>query len=120
MAKVVHFEIPTENLEASARFFKAVFQWEFEPFRDDYWIVKAGPDDEPGINGAIMKSMGKGHPVVNTILVDNLEQALIKVKENGGTIFKEAMDIPGVGQYAIFSDPDGNMHGVLQPQMNRV
>lgn len=119
MAKVIHFEIPAENLESSARFFKAVFEWEFEPFRDDYWLVKAGTDDEPGINGALIKSMGKGHPVVNTILVENIQDALRKVTENGGAIFKQPMDIPTVGQYAIFSDPDGNMHGVLQPQMKR-
>ena len=62
MPKVIWFEIPADDPGRAAKFYEDVFGWKVEkwdgPF--DYWLVTTGPDDEPGINGAIMtKEMGE-------------------------------------------------------------
>jgi predicted enzyme related to lactoylglutathione lyase len=40
------------------------------------------------------------------------------VKEAGGKVLGEPMDIPGVGLYAGFLDTEGNRVSVLQPSAN--
>ena len=45
----------------------------------------------------------------------DIQAALKKVKESGGKVLGEPMDIPGVGQYSGFLDTEGNRLSVLQP-----
>jgi len=40
---------------------------------------------------------------------------LKKVREAGGKVLGDPMDIPGVGLYAGFLDTEGNRVSVLQP-----
>jgi class 3 adenylate cyclase len=76
---------------------------------------------QPGmINGGLYKKptdpLGQ-HPSV-VIAVTDIHQALKKVKEAGGKVLGEPMDIPGVGLYAGFLDTEGNRVSVLQPSAN--
>ncbi len=47
--------------------------------------------------------------------VDDADAAAVKVKALGGQVFREPADIPGTGRYAVLSDPQGAVFGVLQP-----
>jgi hypothetical protein len=38
-----------------------------------------------------------------------------KVRRAGGNVLGEPMDIPGVGKYVSFMDPEGNRVSMLQP-----
>ncbi|MEO8875496.1 MAG: VOC family protein, partial [Polyangiaceae bacterium] len=44
--------------------------------------------------------------------VENVDEAARRAKEAGGKVFKEPMDIPNVGRFAIIEDPQG---GVTMP-----
>ena len=44
--------------------------------------------------------------------VENVDDAVKRAKEAGGKVFKEPMDIPNVGRFAIIADPQG---GVTMP-----
>jgi len=117
MAKVVHFEIPADDPERAAKFYEDVFGWKIQrwdgPF--DYWLVTAGPEDEPGIHGAIMtKEMGDA--VRNTIQVDSLKEAMENIEKEGGEMLTEKGDIPGVGSMAAFQDPEGNVFVIMEPE----
>jgi len=113
--RVVHFEIPCENPKQVMDFFNKVFDWKFEQFgTTEYWTVRTGDTDEPGINGGLMKKNHPDQPVANSINVDDLDETVIKVKEAGGTIVVPKMPIPGLGWLAYFKDPDGNIHGIYQ------
>jgi uncharacterized protein len=37
------------------------------------------------------------------------------VSAAGGTVLGEPMEIPGVGRYVAFTDPEGNRLSMLQP-----
>lgn len=113
--RVVHFEIPCDNPEKTIEFFKTVFNWNLQQFgAEQYWIAMTGDEKSPGINGGIMKKLNPGQPIVNSIDVSNIDDAMRKVEAAGGTIVVPKGPIPTVGWLAYFKDPDGNIHGLYQ------
>ena len=117
MGKVVHFEIPTDNFEKATGFYSKVFGWKLNKWGDmPYYLTESGPKEEMGIEGAITKKSGNNMHVVNTINVENIDKTLDAIKANGGQVFEKA-PIPTIGIFAYFKDLDGNVMGVLQPDM---
>jgi hypothetical protein len=115
MAKVVHFEIPSENPEKAQQFYSNVFGWKFQQWGDmPYWLAESGPKDEPGIWGAISMKSGHNMTVVNTIDVVNVDDIIEGIKANGGEVISNKMAVPTIGWIVYFKDPDGNIHGALQ------
>lgn len=116
MARVIHFEIPTENPEAAIAFYEKAFGWEIKKWEGpmDYWLVCTGGHDQPGIDGAIMRKTDI-YGVRNTIGVDDIAEALRKVEEAGGKVILPSSPIEGVGDWALCEDPDGNFFGLMQP-----
>ncbi len=57
----IHFEIHCDDVGRAKDFYAAAFDKEFEDWSDfagmPYFGVVSGPDDEPGINGALMARM---------------------------------------------------------------
>ena len=53
MPKIVHFEIPADDLQRVGAFYHDALGWEISRFGDEpYWLVRAGEEGEPGANGA--------------------------------------------------------------------
>ena len=122
MPRVVHFEVPADDPERAARFYKSVFGWDISKWTgpEDYWMVTTGPEGEMGINGGIMRRMGQadgGSPTayVCTVGVDSLDKYVAKVETNGGTIVAPRMAVPGIGWMAYCKDTEGNQFGLMQP-----
>jgi hypothetical protein len=115
LPKVVHFEIPAEDPERAVEFYKRVFGWNIEKWDGpiDYWIVTAGDDEEPGINGAIHENKNL-KSVVNTIAVDSVDDYLEKVVQAGGKVLMPKGTVAKVGYVAFAEDTEGNAFGMLQ------
>ena len=120
MAKVIHFEIPAEDPEASMEFYGKVFGWKFQEWEgpQDYWLTSTGPEGEQGIDGAIMPKEKAYATVVNTIGVTSLDDVIEKIKANGGKLLTERMGVPGVGWLVYFLDPDGHQFGAMESDPN--
>jgi uncharacterized protein len=118
MARPAHFEINAGNPEQAVEFYRKTFGWEISKWDGpmEYWLVRTGLE-EPGIDGAIFNSGGLFSGTVNTIGVENIEQALDKVKANGGQQVTDLQPIPGIGRFAYCKDVAGNLFGMLQPDM---
>jgi predicted enzyme related to lactoylglutathione lyase len=60
MSRVVHFEIHAENPERAVKFYSTTFGWEFTRWNgpQEYWLIKTGPDNQPGINGGLVPRRG--------------------------------------------------------------
>ena len=58
---------------------------------------------------------GWDQPPHVVISVDDLTASTQSVKDNGGEILSEPMNIPGIGDYVSFKDTEGNIVGMLQP-----
>ena len=124
MARVIHFEIHAADADRAQRFYTGVFGWSAQPIGGptDYRLLTTGPDERPGINGAILQRMG-GEPEdgasVNaytcTIAVDSIDDIERAVPAAGGRQVLDRMEIPGVGQLSDFKDTEGNIFGALQP-----
>lgn len=76
-----------------------------------YTVVDAGGK---GIQGGIGQTPdGKAH-VTFYVEVDDLEAALGKAEELGGSRVMGPTDIPS-GQIAMFTDPEGHLIGLMRP-----
>ncbi|MEZ5014697.1 MAG: VOC family protein [Chitinophagales bacterium] len=114
MARITHFEIPASDPERSMAFYTTVFGWTFQRWgTEDYWIAATGPENESGINGAILLRRAPDMPVVNTLVVEDMDAAIERVEQNGGQIVVPKVTIPGMGYQCYFKDPDGIIHGMM-------
>ena len=116
MGRLVHFENLVEDPQDAVRFYREVFDWEIATWdggEQSYWLVTTGPDDVPGINGAIM---GTNLPqkVINTIDVSSLDEMIKKVKAAGGKLVHGPNEVPGVGMHAYCEDSQGILFGMMQ------
>lgn len=119
MAKIVHFEIPVDDADRASAFYRDAFGWEISGYGNEpYWLVKAGDDDEPGANGALIVRGDVHRTPVLIIGVDDLDDALGKSEGCGGQRVQGKAAIPGVGWSAYVRDPEGNVIGLFQPDPN--
>lgn len=115
MARVIHFEIPSDEPEKAKEFYSTVFGWKLNQWGSEpYWLCSTGAKSKPGIDGAIIKKRGPDHPLVNTIGVEDLENTLTLIQQHGGIVVVPKMAIPGMGWLAYFKDLDGNIMGVME------
>jgi hypothetical protein len=122
MPRVIHFEIHADEPERAIRFYSSVFGWEFVKFPNtitDYWVVKTGEADQPGIDGGLLRRdihfEGVGITAfVCTIAVADLDVFLMKVNTSGGQRAVARMPIAGIGWLAYCKDTEGNLFGMMQ------
>ncbi|WOF17072.1 VOC family protein [Methanoplanus sp. FWC-SCC4] len=116
MPKVIHFEFPAENPERAAAFYDHVFKWKAQKYGDmEYWLLTTGNEDEEGIDGAIAPKKDMiTDSVINTVSVLSLDDSIKKVREAGGELMTEKMEIPGIGHHIYCRDTEGNVFGILE------
>ena len=122
MDKVVHFEIPAEDMNRAQDFYAKVFGWQIQAMPDmNYTIVRTAETDEkfmikePGaINGGMFKRTDVLKSPVIVINVADIKQACEQVKSNGGQVIKEPSPVGEMGHVAYFKDTEGNVVGLWQ------
>ena len=120
MPRIIHFELPADNPERAAEFYKNVFGWQFQKWEgpQEYWLITTGPKDQPGINGGLMRRQYPGAGTCNTVDVASVDGAVTTIAKHGGKNVVPKMAIPGVGYLAYCSDPEGNVFGLMQADPN--
>lgn len=116
MLRVTHFEVPADDPERLAEFFRNVFGWTVRKWDGpvDYWLVTTGSGDQPGIDGGIARRSEGAPVVINSIDVPSLDEYVAKVEASGGTIIRPRTAVPEVGYLAYFKDPDGNVFCIME------
>src|SRR5687768_8592586 len=124
MDKVVHFEIPVDDLARAKKFYSTIFGWELQDMSmpdGTYTMARTVPVDEkhmpkePGaINGGIFKRSAEVRSPVVAIDVSSVDEYLQKVTAQGGSVVMPKMEIQGMGFYAYVKDPEGNVIGLWQ------
>ena len=122
MDKIVHFEIPTDDLARAKEFYSSNFGWQLMDMEGmDYTIVMTVDVDdqqmpkEPGaINGGMMKRASDTPSPVITINVDSITDALVRIESSGGGVVRPRTEIPGMGAFAYFTDTEGNVMGLWE------
>ncbi len=123
MDKVVHFEIPVDDLDRATSFYGSVFGWGIQTLQQmDYTIAMTTPVDEqtqmplePGaINGGIMRRTADTPAPVITIQVHSIDDALKRIESEGGSTVRPRTEIPNMGAFAYFKDSEGNVLGLWE------
>lgn len=123
MGSVIHFEIYATDPIRAVTFYKAVFGWKIEKWTGpyEYWLVTTGEENEPGINGGILKRSKPETTIdaategyICTIAVDSLDDTIRLIEEHGGKISKPKQAIAGVGWSAYAKDTEGNTFSLMQ------
>ena len=138
MNRVVHFEIHVDDMDRAQKFYESAFGWKFQDMGDKYGGYRViatgpGPDDiakggvsvkDWGINGGMMKRNAPKPPTgsspvgfVNVIGVDDIDAAIAKIEAAGGMVHMKKDKVPNVGWIAYYGDLEGNMFGIIQPEM---
>jgi len=125
MDPVVHFEIPYNDSARIAAFYAKAFGWQTQALGEqmgNYVLAtttetgESGPTTPGMINGGFFPKragMPQQEPSV-VIAVQSVAQAMANVRQAGGTVLGEPMDIPGVGKYVSFTDSEGNRLSMLE------
>jgi uncharacterized protein len=123
MGGVVHFEIPADDRNRAAEFYRKALGWQLEPIpgMDSYTNVTTTPMDqtgrptEPGaINGGMMdREPDLASPVI-TVDVPDIDATLKTVESLGGAVVRAKETIPGMGHFAYFKDTEGNVLGLWE------
>jgi predicted enzyme related to lactoylglutathione lyase len=115
-------DLSTTDVDAAAAFYGALFGWE---------AVAAGPPEETGgyrlfmkdgrSVGGVMRAMQPGQPVAwsTYFWADDLDATAAKVRDAGGQVIVEPMDVTSAGRMGFFVDPTGAAFGAWQPGDNR-
>lgn len=115
-SRVVHFEIPIDEPERAAAFYREVFNWNVEKWGSfDYWAMTTGEEPGPGAEGALAPRSAVPEGVVVYVGVDSIDEAMAKVQKAGGTLLTDKVPIPAIGWSAHFRDTEGNLVGLFQP-----
>jgi hypothetical protein len=123
MRKIVHFEIPADDEARAREFYRGVFGWQLQEMPDlQYTILMTTPVDqqtqlptEPGaINGGLMKRSSDTPSPVLTVDVESIDDSLKQIEAGGGSTVKGRTEIPGMGAFAYFKDPEGNVMGLWE------
>ena len=125
MPRVIHFEIHAADPERAVNFYQTLFGWTFQKWEGpmDYWLIITGPDDQPGINGGLVRRQGEidGQAVIAyvcTVDVEDVDASVQTAIDNGGQVALPKMPIPSVGWLAYCKDTEGNIFGVMQNDPN--
>lgn len=124
MNKVVHFEIPADDMKRAEKFYNEVFGWKIEivpmPEGEYAMVYTVDTDDnqmpkEAGaINGGLMKRDETGKAPVLVINVPSLDEHLKKIGQAGGKVVMPKQQVMDMGLYARVTDTEGNIIGVWQ------
>lgn len=125
MNPVVHFEMPYEDKKRMADFYAKAFGWKSNFLGEEmgnYVVVMTSEKEKtPGVIHGGFYPKDKEKPAQYpsfVIAVDDMEQAMQKIRDAGGKILGEPMDIPGVGPFVSFIDTEGNRASILKPVDN--
>ncbi len=114
-----HFELMVSDVEKTKAFYGKVFNWTFnDTHMEGYTLIDTGTP--PG--GGLMKKPDEDptFSMKSYFQVESVEETVKKVEEAGGTIVVPRTEIPNIGFFAMFLDPDqiciGAFEELAQPQ----
>ena len=111
--KICYLEIPANTAEASAEFYRTIFDWKIRTRGDG----ETAFDDPGGVSGTWVKESDRT-PDERTrvyIMVDDIADTLTKISARGGRVLTPRTDIgSGMGAFAAFADPVGNEFGLYE------
>lgn len=110
-----YFELMVSDVEKARAFYTKVFDWRLKKSESfpDYYSIDTGQAPE----GGLMKKpeQAPSHSISPYFLVESAEETLKKAEGAGGRVGFPKTEIPGIGWWALFFDPDGIPIMIFEP-----
>jgi predicted enzyme related to lactoylglutathione lyase len=125
MPTIVHFEIPSDDIQRSKRFYNELFGWTIEKFQDtgnnmpenmEYYIITTTDDKgNNSLRGGMLKRQDiQQQGITNYIDVKSIDEYSAKVEDLGGKVVVRKMPVPGMGYFAICLDTENNSFAIWE------
>jgi uncharacterized protein len=134
MPTIVHFEIPSDNLERTKKFYTELFGWKMEKMpgtnQREYWTFFTTTNDRGSssgggegdelrtVSGGMMERQMPQEPIMIYIGVDSVTEYSNKVERLGGKVIKQKTEVPGYGWFAICTDTENNGFALWEANAN--
>lgn len=120
----IWYELLTTDLEAAAAFYGTVLGWNVQPSGQpgiDYRFFRAGTTGIAGFMKLPEKATSSGVPStwLGYIGVDDVDSAVASIVAKGGVVHMPAQNIPGIGRFAMLSDPQGVSFYVMRGESDQ-
>ena len=127
MPTIVHFQIPSDDIERSKKFYNDLFGWKFDKFPSppgsgtmpegmEYWMISTVDDKgNEGVSGGMMKRQPpQQQGITNYFDVKSVQEYSAKVEKLGGKVIAPKMPVPGMGYFAVCTDTENNGFGIFE------
>jgi predicted enzyme related to lactoylglutathione lyase len=127
MPTIVHFQIPSDDIERSKKFYNELFGWKFDKFPSasgseatpegmEYWLISTLDDKgNKALGGGMMKRQSPQHQgFTNYFDVKSVQEFSAKVEQLGGKVITPKMPVPGMGYFAVCTDTENNSFGIFE------
>ncbi|HEX7179227.1 MAG TPA: VOC family protein [Nitrososphaeraceae archaeon] len=127
MPTLVHFEIPSDDIDRSKKFYNELFGWTIEKLPEEslpegmeYFIISTVDDKgNKALSGGMMKRQNpQQQGITNYIDVKSVDEYSTKVEQLGGKVMIPKKPVPGMGYFAICSDTENNSFGIWETDAN--
>jgi uncharacterized protein len=110
--KFVWYELMTTDTKAAETFYRGVVGWGAQDsgMTDmSYTLLTLGAIPVAGLMALPQPALDGGAPPfwMGYVAVDDVDASAASAKQDGGAIHRAPDDIPGVGRFAVISDPQG-------------
>jgi predicted enzyme related to lactoylglutathione lyase len=130
MPTIVHFEIPSDNLERTKKFYTELFGWKMEKMsgtgQREYWTFSTTTNDRGSgsggeqrtVSGGMMERQMPQEPIIIYVGVDSVTEYSNKIERLGGKVIKQKTEVPGYGWFAICTDTENNGFALWEANTN--
>ena len=116
MPRISYLDISADELDRAVNFYRNVFDWQINKWDgpSEFWEIKTGESDEPGIDGGLSKRERIGEWITPFINIKSIDQYISKIESNGGKIIQPKTAIPTIGYTLLFKDTESNTIGLFE------
>jgi predicted enzyme related to lactoylglutathione lyase len=121
MPTIVHFEIPSDDIQRSKKFYNELFGWNIEKWAGlsegmEYWLISTVDDKgNKALGGGMMKRQSPQQlGITNYFDVKSVQESSAKVEQLGGKVIMPKSPVPGMGYMAVCKDSESNGFGIFE------
>ena len=123
MPDIGHFMIPADNVDRARHFYASLLGWKIDPVKSpgnpavaamQYHDISTGKAREGTMNTGGLYKRHLQEPILDFVMVENIDALEAKVEKLGGKITMPKNAIPGVGKVVMILDTEGNVIGLLE------
>lgn len=118
VGRFVWHELMTTDTKGAIAFYSEVIGWKTKPWEDgNYTMWESSQGMMGGVNPLPEEARKMGAPPhwMSNVQVSDVDATASKAKGLGATIYVPPSDIPKIGRFSVFADPQGATIAVYKP-----